>query len=150
MGLGGVEDYKADSSATIKSKIIGFNQQLINATAERDRCQVGVTTILLPWELAAHAECVLRGDGQIGWFKDRISEATVALGLAQRNEKAAKDQADAEAQLLAAEVATGSAAMVGGKAKGSKGKATIPTWAKAVGGVVLLGSLTFVLVRKGK
>lgn len=150
MGLGGVDDYKSDSSATIQAKIVGFKQQLANAQAERNKCQVGVTTILLPWEMVAHAECVLRWDGQIGWFKDRISEASVALGQAQQREKVAAAE---EAQAL--KDATLPAGVPGAKGTSSKGQAMtgaggIPTWAKALGGAVLLGGVAFILVKATK
>ena len=166
--LGSVEEYQNDSVSVIQAKIANAKALLANAKAEREKCN-SVSVISIVSGGISNLECTLRWDGQIGWWQDRLNEATAALRIAQARAaaEAAIDAAAEADQIRAADEAeraaltaarnTGGAAKLpissGGRRPSSSDVAaltssssflsSVPKPILIVGGIAVLGALAF-------
>lgn len=151
-GLGSVEEFNKDSVASIIAKRNGFQISLANAQIERAKCDnwtagdvVGAAAGVLTFGISTAAvaagkvECILRWDGQIGWFKDRITEATAALPAAELRER---QQAAAAAQQASAQQSSSAGS---GIALTKFGKVGMPKWVPIAAGVGALGIVGYML-----
>jgi hypothetical protein len=161
--LGGDSPVGDESPGVAAARLAGARGQLENAKRQRADCDkvsaadvvFGILTIGGS-TLAMKGACIIKWDGAVSYWSDRVSEWEGAVGTAQAMAQAEADAAvltpvsspvktPVQAAGVKSAFSTGSAMTTSSGALGG-----IPTWVKVAGGVLLLGGLAYGVTRYTK